>query len=199
MAFRVTRSAIIGNLATAIGLLASSRIDVVQIIDQQSMEQVFASARPMRAEVREYSRGMKYPIETGAILTDNIISEPTEIRMDLFIPAAAYATVYPQIRSARLNGIFFVIQTRTGTYKNMYIEEMPHDETADMFSAVVMHIKFLEAIQVGANAVGSTQVLDNFSPSAPADVFTINNGLISGLAAGSSILSYFHAASVVGL
>lgn len=194
-----TPSSIIGNLSTAIGLLSSRRIDVVQIIDQQSMRQTFAAARPMRAEVREYSRGMKYPIETGAILTDNIIAEPTEIRMDLFIPAAAYSTVYPQIRSARLNGVYFVVQTRTGTYKNMYIEEMPHDENVDMFSAVTMHIKFLEAIQVGATATGSTQVLDNFSPAPAQDFLTINNGLISGLAAGSSILSYFHAASVVGL
>lgn len=197
---QVTPPAIVSDISTLVGFFTNNRrVDIVKILNQGTMQQLFIEARPMKATVRETSKGLRYPIETGAILTDSIIVQPTEIRMDLFIPSSGYATVYPQLRTARLNGTLLAIQTRTGIYKNMFIEEMPHDENSDMMDAIMMQIKFTEALQVGASQNGATTLLDDFSPASPASEDTINKGLIGGLAAASSSLSYFHAASVVGL
>lgn len=194
-----TISTVIQDLSTGAGFYASlKRADVFQILDQTTNLQVFAAARPLHATVKETSKGLKYPIETGATLTDSIIVEPTEIDIDFRIPQSAYSTVYPQIRNARLNGTLFIVQTRVGTYRNMYIEQMPHDETADMTNAILMSVKFVEALQVAAYA-GTTTLVNNYAPNAPAYQNTTLQGLLSGLNVTSSALSGFSAASVVGL
>ncbi len=187
----------IGTLSTLTGLLTSSkRIDVVKILDQQTMAQVFQAARPMKAHVKETAKISKYPVETGYTSADNRVSNPTEIEMDMFIPAGAYDTAYPQIRNAWQAGTLLSVQTRTGTYKNLVIEDMPHDEDPDIYTAVIMHIRFSEFIIV--SSAGNSTV-SNYSPAQPQAVNTLQAGLIQGLAAGGSALSYFHAASILGL
>lgn len=196
----ITPSSAISNLATLAGFLTSSkRVDVVQILNQQTMQQIFAVARPMKATVKETAKVMQYPVETGSTLSDNRVSNPTEIEMALFIPASGYSTVYPQMRNAWLQPTLLSVQTRTGTYKNMIIADMPHEEDPDMFSAIMMHVRFKEVIMIAPSSTAASPVLNNYSPASPQDATTQNQGLISGIASASSLLSYFHAATVVGL
>lgn len=197
--FSLTPAGAISTLSTAVGLFtATKQTDVVKILNQQTMQQVFTAARPMSAEVKETAKVSKYPLESGYVSFDNRVSNPTEINMMFFIPSLAYTTAYVQIRNAWLNATLLSVQTRTGTYKNMIIESMPHEESPDMFSGITMLIKFSEFIIVAASA-SSAQVLANYSPAQPQAQNTLNTGLIQGLAAASSALSYFHAATVVGL
>ncbi len=196
----VTVPAVVQNIETIGGFFSSTKkVDVVQVLDQLSGQQVFAAARPIAASIREASKGLMYPIETGATLTDSIIIEPTEIHIDMLIQQGGYATVYPQIRTGRLTGTLYTVQTRTGTYKNLFIEEMPHEETPEMMSAIRIRLKFKEALFVAPSTSGATQIQNNFSPASPQDTNTIAQGLLSGVAVGSSALGWAHAASVVGL
>lgn len=198
--FNVTPQAGVQDIQTIAGFFSSTKkVDVVQVLDQASGKQVFQAARPLAAFVRECSKGLQYPIETGAVLTDSIIVEPTEIQIIMLIQQSGYATVYPQVRNGRLTGTLYTVQTRTGTYKNMFIEEMPHEETSEMMSAIKIHIKFKEALQVAPSSNGTTQIQNNYSPAAPQNSNTVAQGLLAGVATGSSVLSWAHAASVVGL
>lgn len=197
--FNVTPQAIIQDIETIVGFFTSTKkVDVVQILDQNG-QQVFSAARPLGAYIRECSRGLRYPVETGAVITDSIIIEPVEISMDMIIPQSGYATVYPQMRTGRLNGTLYTVQTRTGTYRNMFIEEMPHDEKPDMMTAIKMQVKFVEALFVVPSTNGATAIQNNYSPAAPQNSNTVAQGLLSGVAVTSSALSWAHAASVVGL
>ncbi len=199
MAFKLTPQAVVQDIQTIAGFFtATKQVDVVQVLNQDTGDQVFSQARPLAAFIREASKGLMYPIETGATLTDSIIIEPTEISIDMLIQQGGYATVYPQIRAGRLNGTLYTVQTRTGTYKNLFIEEMPHEETSDMMSAIKLHLKFKEALFVTPSTSGTTQIQNNFSPQDPQDFNTVAQGLLGGIAAGSSVLSWAHAASVVG-
>lgn len=198
--FNVTPQAAVQDIQTVAGFFTSTKkVDVVQILDQASGQQIFAEARPTAAFVREISKGLRYPIETGAVLTDSIIVEPIEINMDMLIPQSGYATVYPQIRAGRLAGTLYTVQTRTGTYKNMFIEEMPHDETSEMMSSIKIHIKFVEALFVSPSTNGATQIQNNYSPAAPQNSNTVAQGLLSGVNVASSALSWAHAITLVGL
>lgn len=195
----ISPQAVIADLSTLSGLLTfAAKIDVVQVIDQQTMRQVFSAARPLRAEVRELAKVSKYPLETGSISADNRVSLPTEINLLVFIPADAYASVYPQIRNAWLGATLLSVQTRTGVYKNMVLEGIPHLEEPEMFTGITMELKLSEFIQVSSSA-SSSPLLSNYSPAFPPNQNTVSVGLIQGLAAAGSALSYFHAASVVGL
>ncbi len=196
----ITPPAVVQDIQTIAGFFTSTKkIDVVQILDATSGRQVFATARPLGALIREVSKGLRYPIETGAVLTDSVIVEPTEIQMDFLIQQGGYSTVYPQMRAGRLAGTLYTVQTRTGTYQNMYIEEMPHEESSEMMTAIKIHIKFVEALFVAPSTTGTTQIQNNYSPAAPQNSNTVAQGLLSGVAASSSVLSWAHAASVVGL
>lgn len=198
--FNITPAAVAQDIQTIAGFFsATKKVDVVQILDQTSGQQIFATARPLSAFIREVSKGLRYPIETGAVITDSIIIEPIEINMDMLIPQEGYATVYPQIRTGRINGTLYTVQTRTGTYKNMFIEEMPHEETSEMMSAIKIHIKFVEALLVAPSTNGATQIQNNYSPSTPQNSSTIAQGLLSGVNVGTSVLSWAHAATLVGL
>ncbi len=193
--FNITPQAVVQDIQTVVGFFTNTkRVDNVQVLDQ-SGNQVFQAARPLQAFIRECSKGLHYPVETGAVLTDSIIVEPTEIVMDMLIQQGGYSTAYPQMRAARLAGTLFTVQTRTGTYANMYIEEMPHEEKSEMMSAIKLTLKFKEALFVN----GATQLQNNYSPAAPQNSNTVAQGLLSGVAAASSVLSWAHAASVVGL
>lgn len=196
----LTPQAVVQDIETVAGFFTSTnKVDVVQILDQNSGQQVFSAARPMTGYIREASKGLMYPIETGATLTDSIIVLPTEIIMPMFIPQSGYATVLPQMRAGRLAGTLYIVQTRTGTYRNMYIEEMPHEETPEMMSGIKIQVHFKEALQVVPSTDGTTQIQNNYSPAQPQDSNTVAQGLLSGVAIGSSALSWAHAASVVGL
>lgn len=195
----VTPQGLVTSALTLAGLSVNAKkVDVVQILDQDSLQQVFSEARPLRASIREMSRGLRYPIETGAVLTDSIIVLPLEIHLEVFIPNTAYGTVYPALRAARLNGKLLTVQTRTGTYKNMFIEEMPHEETTDVMNAVTMSIRLVEALQVSPRN-SSFFIQDNFEPTVPQYQDTTVQGLIQSVAIAGSAVSYFNGAKVLGL
>lgn len=193
----LTPSAAVSDISTVIGLFTSTKkVDVVQILSQQTMQQIFQSARPMKCTVKETAKVMSYPVETGSVLSDNRVSNPTEIEMDFFIPNTSYSTVYPQMRNAWMDATTLSIQTRTGTYKNMIIMDMPHDESPDVFSGIMMHIKFMEVITISAN---SANAISNFSPASPLATNTLQSGLLQGLAAVSSVGSYLQAGKSLGI
>lgn len=196
----ITPASALGSLSTLAGLLTSSkRIDVVKILNQQTMAQVFQAARPMKAHVNETSKVSKYPVETGYTSADNRVSNPTEIEMDFFIPSSAYATAYTQMRTAWAAGTLLSVQTRTGTYKNLIIENLPHEEDPDMSSAIMMHVKFSEFIIAANSSNGTSLAIANFSPAKPQAANTLSLGLLQGLGAVGSIGSYLKAGKVLGI
>lgn len=200
MAFNLTPASILSNVVTASNLLSSlAKIDVVAVLDQESFQQVFGNFRPMKASVRETSRVMDYPVETGAILSDHKIILPTEIQMAGMIKSEFYASAYAAIRNAWINSTLLSVQTRTGTYRNMIVADMPHEEDPDAQNAVMQFIRFRE-VQFGVpSSVVPAASLSNYSPIDPRNNPTVSRGLLSAATAGSSAYSYFRALSVWGL
>lgn len=118
--------------------------DIVGIFDS-NFNQVFVSARPIKARIKEVAKVMQHPIETGEKTTDHIVFEPIEIDMPLAIAYPDELDIYNLIRTSYKNATLFTIQTRTTTYNSMLISEMPHDEDADKFDLVTLMLKFKEA------------------------------------------------------
>lgn len=192
----VTPQSLLTNATTAVGLLTNSKkVDIVQIIDQETSKQVFSNARPIKATIKETAKISKYPVETGYTSADNRVSNPTEIEIDLLIPSEYYNSVYPQIRNAWINATLLSVQTRTGIYKNLVIENMPHDEHPDFFSAIIMNLRLTEFILAGLTGTGNLQ---NYAPASPKYFDPVSLGLIQGINTTASSLSYFNAPSIVG-
>lgn len=136
--------------------------DIVGVFDD-NFNQLFQQARPVKLRVFPNSKLMRHPIETGTKITDHQIFEPVEIELDLILNGGGilslinggqffsnYQSLYNQINTYYKNGSLLTIQTKVGTYPNMVIEKMPHEETPEMFDAVLVKVKFSEALIVQA-------------------------------------------------
>lgn len=200
MAFNITPAAIISNVLSGANVLNSIiKVDVVGVLDQETLQQVFSDARPVKATVKENSAVMRYPVESGVKIADHRVIENTIIDMVFIIGVDAYSSAYQAIRSAWQNATLLSVQTRTGTYRNMIIADMPHEEDADMASAITQFVRFEEVKFIFPNGDAVPDGLSNYAPRDPTNAITVDRGLISAVTAGTGILSYFRALSVWGL
>ncbi|EPO2591128.1 phage baseplate protein [Escherichia albertii] len=149
--------------------------DDVAVLDS-SFRQVFPDGRPIKASVKEEAKAMQHPIETGASVVDHRVIQPVEINISIILPSGIYRDVYQQIRQIWLRGDLLSVQTKTGTYQNMMISGIPHEETTDINDAIPMELALVELkiaeTKFAAGASGS--------PSSPRDGPTNGRGQQQG-------------------
>lgn len=137
-------------LSSAVGLAQSYltpslSVDVVAIT-AGGFAQVFANARPLTASVYEMADLMEHPLETGAVIADHIVFKPIEISLPLLcVGELAYRSTYAAIRSTFKAGTLLTVRTRTGSYPNMVIVDLPHEESGEAFDAISIRLHLREA------------------------------------------------------
>jgi hypothetical protein len=123
--------------------------DIVGVFDS-NFNQMFADARPLKASVNRSKKAMDHPIETGSVSTDYTVIQPIEIDMPLIVGGDDYSATYAQVLAAYNSANLLTVTTNVGTFQNMFILQMPHEESADMMDAVPMALKLREAILITA-------------------------------------------------
>lgn len=200
MAFNITPQSLIANAASGINLLSNSlSLDIVAIIDQETLQQVFEKARPIKATIKETAKVMDYPVETGVVLSDHKITNPNEIEMVFIIGYDDYSSAYQAMRNAWLNATSLSVQTRTGTYRNMIIQSLPHEENPEMYNAVQITVMFREVIFVAPISTAQPDALANYEPTNPIYNSTVNKGLLSPITGSTAVYSYFRTLNLWGL
>lgn len=124
-------------------------VDVVAIFNA-GLQQILLTARPARAAITEDAKLPEHPLETGAVINDHKIFNPVEIEITFFLGAAELKNTYQQLQQLYRSEQLVTVQTRTGSYGNMTISRMPHEETADMVDAVMVAVTFREVQQARA-------------------------------------------------
>ena len=127
------------------GYLPTFAYDVVGVFDQ-SFNQLFVDARPLKANVRPGAKLMEHPVETGAVLTDHRIILPIEIDLAMVLTPETYVDTYNQIKAVFLSPTTVQVQTNTGLYPPMLMQNMPHEENPEHFDTITMVLKFKEVI-----------------------------------------------------
>lgn len=139
---------LVSSLNTLVGyFVPSAAADVVGVYDKD-FKQVFQRARPVKALVKEESKLMEHPLETGATIVDHRIILPVEIELSLLLQASDYRDTYQEIKQLYLNAEILTVQTRSGTYSNQIIMSMPHDEDPERFECLAVALKLKEAMFV---------------------------------------------------
>lgn len=123
---------------------ASRALDVLAVLDKD-LNQVFPDVRAVKATVKEESKPMEHPLETGALVTDHRIILPVDIELSALVTVENYRAVYRQVKDIYLRGDLLTVQTRTDSYPSMLIATMPHEETGDMQDGVTLVITLREA------------------------------------------------------
>lgn len=117
---------------------------LVAILDGESFEQLFVSASPMRVSVLEEKKTTKFPVEDGSTRSDHVVQEPRQISIDLMIEDEYARDMYLQVQQAWNDNKLVIVQTKVGSYENMLIETMPHDETPELGNGIAMPIRLSE-------------------------------------------------------
>lgn len=126
-----------GLLNSVSTLLPSYAVDYVAIFTQD-YTQLFREARAIKGVVKEQSKLMDHPVESGATTTDHRVILPVEIDLSLIIASEDYVNVYKQIRQYYLNATLLVVQMRSGIYENQLIASLPHEEDPAMYNALAI-------------------------------------------------------------
>lgn len=189
--------------------------DVVGIFNQSGFGQLFQQARPLKLHLRERAKVMQHPIESGSVITDHEIFLPQEIEIDFILTAgggiagdlisvilgngltANVTSLYQQIRTYYTSGIIMTIQTKVGSYPNMIIYDMTHEESAEMFDSLLVKVKFRQVQFVTAQYVSlppqdvvnptdaSTQQTGEQNPQTATQVQAAQAGIIIGNYSGN--------------
>lgn len=123
-------------------------VDVVAILGP-GFAPIFPMARPLEAEVIETALIMEHPLETGAMVADHIVFDPLEISLPVICAGEEnYRNTYAILKSTFKAGTVLTVSTRTGSYPNMVITDMPHRETAAEFNAISIRVRLREAVFV---------------------------------------------------
>lgn len=194
--FNITPTAVLSGIQSGLDLLGGqSNFDVVGIYDGDSLRQLFADARPMRASVREISRVMDHPVETGAVLSDHHIIMPNEIDLVLVIQAGSYSSTYQQIKGAFINATKLSVQTKASVYQNMIIQACPHEENPDMYDVITMSMRLKEVIFVAPASIAEPDAPADYSPVDSVNSDVVPRGLQSPLLVTlpASVIGYVNA------
>lgn len=146
-------------------------VDIVAVFDDK-LNQLFPTARPLKATVREAAKLMEHPIESGSVITDHKIIEPIEITLHVVLTGEEYRDTYKAIHDAFVGENTLTVQTRTSSYDDMLIQEMPHEESPDMLDIVPMIIKLKQVIIITAQS----QALPPRKASNPKDYSVVDQG-----------------------
>lgn len=153
-------------------LILKAGTDYVAVFTQD-FTQVFPRARAIKATVKEESKVMEHPVETGTIVTDHRIILPVEIELSLILQSADYQDTYKSIKQYFLNATLLVVQTRSGIYKNQLIASLPHEENPDQYDALSVALKLK---QVQFTTARFVQIV----PQDPANTNTVDRGTQQG-------------------
>lgn len=125
-------------------LIPNSSADVVAVFDAD-FNQVFSTARPIKAMVNEESKVMMHPLEDGATIADHQVFLGTTIELSMMLSKYDYRSVYQQIKQIYRASTILTVQTRTDSYTNMIIQKMPHDEDPELFDVIALAVRLEEA------------------------------------------------------
>ena len=141
-------------------------------IFNNALKPILQTATPMRAAVNETAKLPEHPLENGSTINDHKIFNPVEVEVEMFLKAGEYKNIYQQIRQLYYSAQLVTVQTGVGSYPNMTIASLPHEETPSMFDAITVNVKFKEVRIVSAQS----GTLPASSVQQPNNASTVNKG-----------------------
>lgn len=117
---------------------------LVAILDNESFEQLFTAASPMRVSVREEKKVTKFAVEDGSTRSDHVVKLAVEVAIDLLLEDEFARDMYLQLQQAWRDNKLMIVQTKVGSYSSMLIESMPHDETTELGNGISIPIRLTE-------------------------------------------------------
>ncbi|ANY17231.1 phage baseplate protein [Bordetella pseudohinzii] len=127
--------------------LSTSTQQQVSILDSETFQIIFASAEPMRINVKEKKRATKFAVEDGTDRSDHVVRELTNIEIE-FLLVDDTRNQFESLRQAFEQNKLVTVQTKVRSYENMLIVDVPHNETPELGTAISIPIQLQEWVEV---------------------------------------------------
>jgi len=160
-------------------LIPSASSDLFAIFDAETSLQLFQSARTIKATINNDSKFMVHPRESGASQIDHKIDLPINMQVAIIAESANYRNLYTELDRAKTDATQLIVQTKTATHENMYIESIPREEDPAYFNTITMIIRITQALIFNPVVTG----LDTANVAFPNDSSTVNRGQQAGVEA----------------
>lgn len=118
-------------------------ITPVIILDNDTLEELWAGSDIMRVPVNESSKATRYKVEDGTSRNDHVIQNPTEITISMVL-VGEVARLFQLLKQTYLEKKLVTVQTKVDVYTGMLVEEIPHDEDAGMTDGVTVDVRLVE-------------------------------------------------------
>ena len=126
----------------------------------------------LSAEVIEDCKLTEHPLENGQVLADNKVIMPTEINVQITLPAQDYKDKLETLKKYKDENQMIYVETKFGSYPNMQIVNIPCNMNINNINRLTFNIKLREVLVAGRNV----PVTENVS-----DMNTINTGTQTGI------------------
>lgn len=118
-------------------------INRVEILDNETLQPIWAGSDIMDVQVQETSTVTKYKVEDGTNRNDHIVHNPTEIMMR-FTLAGEVSQLFNAIKQTYTERTLVTVQTRTDVYADMIVTEIPQEQSGSAMDAVTLDIRLSE-------------------------------------------------------
>lgn len=150
---------------------------MIRVLDNDTFFPLLVTAHPMRIDVKDEKRATKFPVETGALRSDHVIDELTEISVEFLMIGMLGRLHFEELRMFYESKRLVTVVCDMGVYPDMLIEAMPHTESPSMLSTGAAQLRFVEWREV-APEYGELQQED---VAAPQHASTQQRGRQSGM------------------
>lgn len=145
--------------------------EVVAVLNK-SLNQILSGAKIIKAEVKEESKVMSHPVESGQTIEDEIVFQPVEVTLNMVLDPSSYRATYQEIKGLYTKREIITVQTKVNSYNSLVIESLPHDEDSSLFDTIAIAIRLKEVrfVETEYEAYTPTKVRN------PADASTKKTG-----------------------
>lgn len=126
----------------------------------------------------------QHKLENGMVVTDNKIVNQTLVSVQIILQSEDYVEIYNEIKTLYEATTNFTLMDRVDFYDDMYLEDMPHEESADIANTIALTLNFRQ--QQFASVTTGALTADDVEE--PADVDTTSSGSKSSVESEDTVL-----------
>ena len=139
----------LGIIENALGFIVHNKdVAIYKGTEEVLTGNILFNVAIIKANVNVRSDMPEHPIESGAKIVDHKIMLPTEIDVDIAMPAYYYASVYRELKKLYEDSEKLSIKTKMSWYYNMVLQNMPHEENAEHIDRVIFTLHFKEVVEI---------------------------------------------------
>ena len=111
----------------------------------------------------------RHPVESGSVIMDNKVKQPTEINAECLLYVAEYHSQIERLGAALddKSDFTYSIKTKTDTFDNLILEDMTEKQVKGKYDVVHISLKFVEMMAIDVNvrqSAGSARKRPNAKP-----------------------------------